>query len=273
MEAGEAMSKKLFPEERRLHILEEVRRAPLVKAEDLADHFGVSVETVRRDLLELQHRGLLRRVYGGAVQAAPRSSEPPFERRRTLYLDRKRAMGRLAASLVSPGDTLLLDVGTSVAEVARQLPRDYHGKVLTNSLLVGIELSHRSSVEVLVSGGNLRGGDLACSGHHAQVFFDEFYADIAFLGSGGVHHEAGLTDFYPDEVVVRRRIIDRAAKAFVLADSSKVGQVALQRVCDLTDVTGVITDEEVEPERAEELRSAGVEVIIAPMEEIEQRVG
>lgn len=270
---GGKTSKKLFPEERRLHILEEVRGTLLVKAEDLAAHFGVSVETVRRDLLDLQRRGLLRRVYGGAVGAAPRSSEPPFERRRVLHLERKRAMGRLAASLVSPGDALILDVGTSVAEVARNLPPDHHGKVLTNSLLVAIELSHRSPAELLVSGGRLRGGDLACSGHHAQAFFDEYYADIAFLGSGGVHPEAGLTDFYPDEVVVRRRIIDRAAKTFVLADSSKIGEIAVQKVCDLTEVTAVITDEEVDRDRALALRGAGVEVMVAPMQELEEKTG
>lgn len=181
-------------------------------------------------------------------------------------------MGRLAASLVSSGDTLVLDVGTSVAEVARHLAPGHRGKVLTNSLLVALELSDRAGVEVFISGGRLRGGDLACSGHDAQVFFDGFYAQRAFLGSGGVHPDAGLTDFYPDEVVVRRRIIERARDVYVMTDSSKIGEIALQKVCDLDAVTAVITDSEVDPERAERLRSV-VNVLVAPINDLRQETG
>jgi len=116
----------------------------------------------------------------------------------------------------------------------------------------------------------VRHGDGACSGAHAEAFFAEFYADRAFLGSGGVHPEAGLTDYYPAEVVVRRTIIAHTAACYVLADSSKLGAVAVHRVCQLDRVTAVLTDDEAgegEPGAHEALASVGVTVLRASVTE------
>jgi len=257
----------VLPEERRLQIVEQVRARPLVRADELARRFGVSIETVRRDLDALQRDGVLRRVYGGATgigaRVAPHTLEAPFDQRQELYLERKRAIGRLAASLVGPTDTLLLDIGTTVAELARALPDDYRGRVLTNSLPVVAEVCRRQGVEVDLSGGRVRGGDLACSGAHAEAFFAEWYADKAFLGSGGVHAEVGLTDYHPDEVATRRVMLAHAAEQYVLADSSKLGQVALRKVCDLDQLTAVITDDLVEPAVAGQFEDKGVRVLVA----------
>src|ERR1022692_4388238 len=95
----------------------------------------------------------------------------------------------------------VIDVGTTALEVARALPASFGGRVLTNSVPAAMELSARRDVEILLCGGQIRHGDAACSGAHAEAFFAEFYADRAFLGSGGVHPDAGLTDYYPAEVV------------------------------------------------------------------------
>jgi DeoR family glycerol-3-phosphate regulon repressor len=109
----------------------------------------------------------------------------------------------------------------------------------------------------------VRPGDGACSGAHAEAFFAEFYADRAFLGSGGVHPEAGLTDCYPAEVVVRRTIIEHTAASYVLADSSKLGVIAVHRVCPLDRVTAVLTDDEGASGAHEALTSAGVTLLRA----------
>jgi DeoR/GlpR family transcriptional regulator of sugar metabolism len=93
-----------------------------------------------------------------------------------------------------------------------------------------------------MAGGRVRAGDLACSNAYTKSFFADLYADVALLGSGGVHAEAGLTDFHLDEIDVRRTIIANCARSYILADSSKVGQVAPYRVCALSAVTGLITD-------------------------------
>ena len=259
----------MLPTQRRQAIVAQVRRQSAVSADDLAREFGVSVETIRRDLRRLGEKGLLDRVYGGATRPAGRSSEGSFAARSMRRMTAKRAIAQRAASLVEPGETVVIDVGTTALEVARALPASFEGRVLTNSVPVAMELSGRREVEILLCGGQVRHGDGACSGGHAETFFAEFYADKAFLGSGGVHPEAGLTDYYPSEVVVRRTIIGHTAACYVLADSSKLGTIAVHRVCPLDRVTAVLTDDQGESSAHEALADAGVTVLCASVTERE----
>ncbi len=205
---------------------------------------NASIETVRRDLMALERRGVLTRVHGGAVNAGSpfAGEEPPFADRTVLAREGKMAIGRVGAGLVCPGQTLVFDVGTTALEVARALPLNFHGTVATCSLLVADELADRRNVEVLVSGGRVRGGDLSLSNAQTVAFFEDLRADVAFLGSGGVDAAAGLTDYHLDEVASRRVIIANAAQRYVLADSSKLDLVAPHRVCGLDAIDGVITD-------------------------------
>ena len=256
----------MMPTQRRQAILAEVRKTSAVSAEKLAGMFGVSVETIRRDLRGLRDQGLLERVYGGALSV--RSSEGTFAARSTRHHDRKRAIAALAAGLVGPQDTIVIDIGTTALEVARALPADFRGRVLTNSVPVAMELSGRDQVELLLSGGQVRPGDAACYGAQADAFFAQVYADKAFLGSGGVHPAAGLTDYYPHEVAARRVMLAHAGASYVLADSSKLGQVAVHRVCALTQVTAVITnadDSAAGAEAAAALAAAGCDLLPAPV--------
>jgi DeoR family transcriptional regulator, fructose operon transcriptional repressor len=233
----------MLPTQRRQAILAQLRSQAAVSAEELSRTFAVSVETIRRDLRRLQDAGLLERVYGGATQPAGRSSEGSFAARTSRNIERKRAIAALAASLVEPDETIVIDIGTTALEVARALPASFRGRVLTNSVPAAMDLSGRGDVELLLCGGQVRPGDGACAGAHAEAFFAEFYADRAFLGSGGIHPEAGLTDYYPAEVVVRRTIIAHTAMTYVLADSSKLGVIAVHRVCPLDDLTAILTDD------------------------------
>ena len=253
-----------LPEERRRVILDQIDRQPIVRAEDLAARLGASIETVRRDLLALEQQGLTRRVYGGVTRPRAHPVEPPFEQRRLTRAPQKRAMAQLAISLVTPGTTLILDIGTSVAEIARQLPATYRGRILTNSLLVAFELAGREGIELLVSGGRVRGGDLACFGPHAEALFGGFYGGIAFLGSGALHPVIGLTDHYIDEIPSRRLILEHADEVYVMADSSKLGQIAPAKVCDLAALTAIITDDGVDGELEQAFGDAGVRLLIAP---------
>jgi|SRR5580658_10362447 DeoR family fructose operon transcriptional repressor len=252
----------MLPTQRRQAILTEVRQARAVSAEDLARRFGVSLETIRRDLRGLRDRGLLERVYGGALSV--RSTEGDFATRSVLYGERKLAIARLAASLIEADDTIVIDVGTTALEVARALPPSFRGRVLTNSVPVAMTLADREQIEIQLCGGQLRHGDAACFGSHAEAFFAEFYADKAFLGSGGVHAKAGLTDYHPPEVITRRTIIAQSAASYVLADSSKLGTIAVHRVCPLSRVTAVLTDPDASVEAIDALADADCGVLKAP---------
>ena len=184
-------------------------------------------------------------------------------RRDVANPDAKRTIARLAASLVKPHQTLIFDVGTTVAEAARALPHDLAGQVLTNSLFTAQELSRRPNLQIHLAGGELRADGLACSGPETEQFFEGFFADIAFLCAGGVHPQAGITDFYPREIAVRRHMLQRSNEQYVLADSSKLGRVALRRVCEVAGVTAIITDADARPEAVDALTARGVKVLIA----------
>ena len=252
----------MLPTQRRQAILAEVRQARAVSADELARRYGVSLETIRRDLRGLRDQGLLERVYGGALSV--RSSEGDFATRSSLHSPRKQAIARLAAALVEPADTIVIDIGTTALEVARALPAAFRGRVLTNSVPVAMALADREEIELLLSGGQVRRGDAACYGAQAEAFFADCYADKAFLGSGGVHARAGLTDYHPLEVTTRRTIIAHAAAAYVLADSSKLGAIAVHRVCPLDTITAVLTDHEASPAATKALTDAGCTIMSAP---------
>jgi DeoR family fructose operon transcriptional repressor len=236
----------MLPAQRREAILARVRTQGAASAEDLSRSLGVSVETIRRDLRGLRDQGLLNRVHGGAMPSR-RTSEGSFAARRTLNLARKQAIAAFAASLVGAEETIVIDTGTTPLELARALPASFHGRVLTNSVPVAAVLCDRNDIELRLCGGQIRPGDGACSGTHAAAFFADFYADKAFLGAGGVHPEAGLTDYYPAEAAVRRTITAHSAATYVLADSSKLGVIAVYRVSTLDQLTAVITDDQETP--------------------------
>ena len=236
----------MLPAERHSRIGEALRVSRVVSTDDLARELGVSAETIRRDFVVLERQGRLARVHGGATIALGQAAgeEAPFAERAGTAADAKKRIGRAAAGLAHPGQTIVIDVGTTAVQVARALPLDFSGTVATCSLLVAAELSERPGVEVLVCGGRLRGGDLALSNSVAQAFFADLNPDIAFLGSGGVDAVAGLTDYYLDEIAVRKIILRNATRSYVLADSSKFGLVARHRVAQVSEFAGLITEAE-----------------------------
>lgn len=251
--------------ERQARLRDVVEAHGVISTEDLAQALAVSAETVRRDLVLLGRQGAVRRVHGGAaVRSTHLGVEAAFEDRTDSAVAAKSAIGAVAARLVTSGQTVVLDVGTTALEVARALPDSFAGTVATCSLLVAAELAGRPGVEVLISGGRVRRGDLAVSSAQTVAFFADLHPDVAFLGSGGVDADAGLTDFHLDEVATRRVIVANAARSYVLADASKLARVAPHRVCGLDDVTAVITDGTPSTALQQAAERAGVDFLSAP---------
>jgi DeoR family fructose operon transcriptional repressor len=255
----------VLPVERHRAIAEAVTSSGVVSTEALVALLAVSAETVRRDLAVLEERGVIHRVHGGAASAHTRGAgeEPSFTVRSTAERDAKATLARAAVELLRNGQTVVIDIGTTAVEVARAIPQDFRGTVATPSLLVATELADRPGIELLVSGGRVRAGDLSCANAHAKAFFADLYADIAFLGSGGVAADVGLTDFHLDEVEVKATIIANSALSYVLADSSKLGRVSPHRVCALAALDGIITDSTVPEDLSHAIADAGG-IVVAP---------
>jgi DeoR/GlpR family transcriptional regulator of sugar metabolism len=249
---------------RQARIVSMVRAAQYVSTETLAREFDVSNETIRRDLLQLERNGVLHRVHGGAASAESRPiHEPSFERRTQLATAEKTRIGQAAAKLVRSGQTIVIDVGTTALAVAHALPADLEGTVVTNSLLVANELAGRRGLDVVVACGRLRVGDMALSNVSTTEFFSKIWADIAFVASGGLHADVGLTGYHMDEVAVRQQILLNSARSYVLADSEKFGRLANYKVADLDILTSVIADRAPEGTLATALAAAGVQVLLA----------
>lgn len=240
-------------------------RAGSVSTDDLSCRLGVSAETVRRDLTALERGGALVRVHGGATLPAlpAMGDEASFVDRATTATDAKRRIGAAAAALLQPGQTVMIDVGTTALAVARAIPPDFAGVVATCSLLVAIELADHRDLEVLVCGGRVRRGDLALSNALALDFFGGFHPDIAFLGSGGIDAVAGLTDFHLDEVRVRQSVLARSAQSWVLADTAKFGRVARHHVAGFDAVTGLVVDADPEDALAAAITAHGGQLRVA----------
>lgn len=255
----------MLPVARRAKLLAELNRAGSLSTDDLAERLGVSGETIRRDIALLENEGQLARVHGGAMTlpaAALVKSEEPYDVRQDEHRDAKARVGQAAVTLIKNGDMIALDVGTTSLQIAKALPSDFHGVVATPCLLVAAELAGRPGMEVLLSGGLVRGGDMACSNSQAVAFFRDLNIDIAFLSAGGLTARNGLTDFYREEVATRREMLRSAERAYIAADASKVGKVAPYRVCDLGDVDGLITDTAPTEALAHELVRQGVQLIL-----------
>ncbi|WP_374999951.1 DeoR/GlpR family DNA-binding transcription regulator [Aeromicrobium sp. CTD01-1L150] len=249
---------------RRSRIMDLLHSQDSVRTEEIAQSLGVSVETVRRDLARLEQSGELTRVHGGAVAAAvPGSTEPAFDTREEIAAEAKTAVARTAAELMTSAHTIFIDIGTTATTVARQVPSDLRATVITPSIRVAQILAEHPSLSVLMVGGLVRAGDLATSGATAVDFLREVHPDVAFLGSGGLSVQHGLTDYELGEVPVKRMVLHNSHRTFVLADSSKVGVVAPWHVCALTDMTGVITDSGLPRRERESLEAAGVGLLIA----------
>ncbi len=252
----------MLAEQRRAQILQALEAAGVLTTDDLAQELQVSGETIRRDLLLLDQQQRLRRVHGGAMTTSTaRQEEPPYAVRAEDDSHAKKRIGELAADVISAGQTIIFDIGTTVLAAARALPMTFQGTAVTCSLVAAAELTSRPGIEVLVAGGRVRGGDLAVSNAHTVAYFSEIHADVAFLGSGCVSADEGVTDFYLDEIATRRVMIANTATTYVLADSSKLGKVAPHRVCGLDDISAIITDQAPSDQTRTAFRDAGAQLL------------
>jgi DeoR/GlpR family transcriptional regulator of sugar metabolism len=209
---------------------------------ELARRLDVSDMTVRRDLEELERRGLLRRIHGGAIPAVSRSYEPPFAVRSERAVQAKRAIAVEMASLFEDGDTVLLDVGTTTLEIARALQGRTNLTVLTPSLPIANLLADEVGIRLICLGGVVRPGERSLMGSLAIHALRQFYVDLCVLGVAGLDVEAGLTEFNLEDAEVKRAALERSRQLLVAADASKLGSVAFAAVAPATRIDVLVTD-------------------------------
>jgi len=249
--------------ERRKQILDLVTASGGVKTTSLAEHLGVSLATVRRDLEALEREGFIVRTHGGAVSLAHSTAfEPKYRLKLRLRQEEKERIGRAAASLIREGDAVIFDSGSTALYVARNA-RGKRISAVTLDLPVAMELADDPTTDVLVVGGKVRTGLYAVVGPFAEEMLRQIHVNRFFLAADAVHLEEGITNATAAEVPVKRLAIRAAQEVILVADSSKFGRLNLVKVCDLGQVHRVVTDSNLPADQRKGLEELGIEVILA----------
>jgi DeoR/GlpR family transcriptional regulator of sugar metabolism len=237
-----------------------IRERGVVRLEDLCRQLRVSAATVRRDLDQLEQGGLIRRVHGGAVSIESRLDEPVFADKTSLAAREKRRIAEAALALVEPGETVYLDGGSTVLELARLLRDRTNLTVVTSSLHAATELSGRGPRLILV-GGELRRLSQAMVGPLTRLVLQELHLDKAFMGTIGFALKEGLTTTDPSEAFTKGIVMDHARQVILLADSSKAGKVSFANAGRWEDIHLLITDRQVDKQLSRELLKRGVRIV------------
>lgn len=251
-------------QERRSKIIDKITEERMVKVTELMREFDVSIETIRRDLEFLEKKGFLKRVYGGAILNEFFGEEPAYENREIINHDEKKAIANKAAQLIEDGDTIFMDVGTTVLDVAHCLLRRKNLTVITNSTFVSHTLVKNKDCRVILLGGQMRFGELSTSGFICDKNLEYFYASKAIIGVGGITIENGVTDYHLEEANIRRKMISLSDKVIAVADHSKFGVVAMNSICRLDQLNYLVTDWKTPLKTIDLYRSTGLNVIVAP---------
>ncbi|MCV7422979.1 DeoR/GlpR transcriptional regulator [Mycobacterium yunnanensis] len=247
---------------RRSRIEERVRADGEVGYADLAVDFDVSEMTIRRDVEALETLGVVRRVVGGAIALKGKDTEPAFETRVADAAEEKRHIADAVADLVSRGETLILDSGSTALAVAQSLRgRQLELTVLTPSVLAALELVDEENTTVVLTGGELRPGELSLIGPAAEDTLSNYNCDTFVMGVAGIDGLRGISDYHQADSRVKRAASSRADRVIVAADRSKLGRVTFTSIAALSEIDVLITDGDPQHPALVAARAAGVDVI------------
>ncbi len=256
------MGGRLKRDERFERIIDELRASATVRISRLADEFGVSNETVRRDIDELSRRGLVDRTYGGAA-VRPMAREPAVNERYRALVEERARIGACAADLVEPGDVLMIDSGATTTHFAQRLA--VIGKnltVLTNGIGVALALGQNPKLRVILCPGDYSPREGGTFGPETTALLRRYHANKAAIGASGLTID-GPVDMDSRASWVKRAMIERSERRILLVDKAKFDVRSLEVVCPLADLDDVVTDAAPGPVLGEALDAAGVRLRIA----------
>lgn len=246
---------------RKTEILDILQKEQTIRVGTLASRFDVSEMTIRRDLDELEDHGLLVRTHGGAVPTAKlrflEDSTPGY-----VVSKHKQAIGRLAAGLVRPRQTIMVDSGTTTLEVARHIPQDLGIAIATTSLCVA-QLLYNSPIDIVILGGMLRKEFPSVYGPIAESVLSNFHVDVLFIGCDGAHSMDGLYTTESRTSALEQAMIKSADRVVLVTESAKFGRHSFVRFAAPGDIHVLVTDDDLPAEDRANLEAQGVEVMIA----------
>jgi DeoR family transcriptional regulator of aga operon len=256
--------KERFTVSRRKKILERIKETGEVLVSRLSKEFNVSEVTIRNDLEHLERKNLLVRARGGAIHTENHVGiDQRIAEKNKLHATEKAAIGKKAASLINDGDTIIIDSGTTTAEIVKHLDGIKHLSVITNALNITNLLMAHPSVNVIIPGGYLRQNAMSLVGPLAEKNLRNFFVDKVFLSTDGFDTKQGIYTPNIDEAHLNEIMIDITEEVILVTDSSKFKRKSLALICGLDKIKKVVTDKGIPSDDKKRLEDAGVEVLIA----------
>ena len=252
---------------RSICILEQLERKGSVTVTELAEELNVADITIRRDLSELEKFGYLKRVHGGAVNVRSRSVAPPLPLRMQQMKEAKAAIGRYAAAMISDGESVALDIGSTVLEIADCLMGRRNLTILTASIYIASNLMNYPDIQIILPGGVLRQGEGVLSGELAVQALQGYFVDKLFLGVGAIDSEAGLTEHNLDDALVKKVLIKNSKDVILVADSSKFEKISFGFIANLNEINQLITEQRPPEKLYTALKRAGVTIHVVSTED------
>lgn len=248
--------------ERQRIILDILRREGVVRNAELTEMLKVSTVTIRNDLRELEKAGQCEIIWGGALSASPaREPESLLSERSRLHAEAKQRIGAKAAELIEPGQTIILDAGSTVVELVHHLPKNMeYLRVVTPALNVAVATTNFPYIELVMTGGVLRDLTRSLVGSQTLRALETFNADYTFLATGGFALEHGITTSNIMEIEVKKTMMQQAQQVVLMADSSKFDHVRSLTVAPLSSVHTLITDTNLSDQNAQQIEALGVQV-------------
>lgn len=249
----------MLPDDRRRSIVQRVREGSFSSIPDLSNEFRVSEMTIRRDLDWLERMRRVRRVRGGAV-IPDDPLEPSYAEKQSSGIDRKAAIAKRAAEMISPGDAILLTTGTTIRCIAQHIRGVDRLIVVTNGVDIAYDLAPYHAIRTVLIGGDVR-RSYAVVGLNAEKDLEGIhYVNKLFMGVDGISSMRGLTTHHPMEARLYSRMIGIADQVIVVADSSKVGRSTFSFIGDLSSAHLLITDADADAEECQRFEEHGLEV-------------
>lgn len=252
----------MFLEDRHQKILDLLQKKKSVQTTELTKLFGTSRQTIYNDIEQLNQEGKLIKVHGGAIEAKS-SSEPELTMRKIQNKNAKKLIASTAAQMINDGDTIFLDIGTTVAQIIPFLSNVNRLTVVTNSIEIAYHLGLQEGKTIIVIGGVLRNKELSISGSDAYEFAKKYYVDKCFIGVGGLSKEAGYTDYHLEEASVRSMMIRNAKETYALMDTSKFNVIAIAKYAEIEDVEHIVSYDVNDEDMLKFLREHNIQLIDA----------
>jgi DeoR/GlpR family transcriptional regulator of sugar metabolism len=243
-----------------MRIIDYVRQNRTATISELAKEFNVHEATIRRDLVEIEQNGLLKRTHGGVIMEKWTHDEPPFLERTTLKLDQKMRIGKMAASLVEDGESIIIDSGTTTLHIAKNLINRNGITVVTNDMNIAAELRDAQRIKVILTGGELYPSSYFLNGMFTDHALRSLHVEKSFMGITALHPQYGL--MHPDAQVVpaKQEMIRAAGEIIVVADESKIGKVSLHTVAPNSSIHTLITGKEASEFDLQPFRDIGITI-------------